>query len=68
MKTENKYTNFQRNLLSSPKCENCTAERCDVVYDYHHDEFFSESCGLVIMEMGRWLVEIESYLGYEEDF
>ena len=63
MKTKN--DNFQRNLLISPKCEGCD-EQCEVLYDAHHDEYFSENCGLVILQMGVYLID---YCDYDiEDF
>lgn len=58
MKTKNEnYTNFQRYLLATPKCPDCIFGECKVLFDAHHDEYFSESCGLVIMQSGVYLVD-----------
>ena len=54
-------SSFKRGLISSPKCDGCDV-RCEVLYDAHHDQFFSASCGLVIVEMGVCLVD------YHDDF
>lgn len=68
MKTKNKnHTNFQRNLLTSPKCDDCRFNECEVIFDAHHDEYFSESCGLVIMQSGAYLIEYSTFLEDEED-
>ena len=57
MKTKNSdYENFQRNLLVPPKCEDCPFDKCEIIFDAHHDEYFSESCGLVIMQSGVYLI------------
>lgn len=48
--------NFQRGLMGSPRCEGCSYNECEVVYDAHHDEYFSLTCGLVIMSMGVYLL------------
>lgn len=50
------FSNFQRGLLNSPRCKGCS-RRCVVLYDRHHEEFFSETCGKVIMDMGLWCVD-----------
>lgn len=63
MKNKN-HMNLQRNLLSSPKCDGCAFKRCDVIYDAHHDEYFSEICGLVVMQSGAYLIE---YTIFPED-
>lgn len=49
------WTKFQRNLVPSPRCENCE-KKCTVLYDSHHDEYFSVNCGLVIMEQGYYKI------------
>lgn len=61
------WDTFQRNLIKSPKCKGCEKE-CLVLYDSHHDQYFSEVCGLVIMEMGEYIIpygfiEDEYYYG-----
>lgn len=47
---------FKRGLIASPRCKGCE-RRCVVLYDGHHDEYFSATCGLVISEMGVFLVD-----------
>lgn len=47
---------FKKGLISSPKCEGCDV-RCEILYDAHHDQFFSANCGLVVVEMGVCLVD-----------
>ena len=49
------WISFKRNLIPPPKCENCE-NKCTVLYDSHHDEYFSLNCGLVIMEQGNYLL------------
>ena len=69
MKNKNQNTNwdnFQRNLISSPRCKGCDSE-CNVLYDAHHEQYFSEECGLVIMEMGCYLIEYKVFDDYFED-
>lgn len=61
----NQLNNFQRNLIKSPRCDGCELE-CNVLYDSHHDQYFSEACGLVIMEMGIYLIPYGDIWG--EDF
>lgn len=52
---------FQRNLIRSPRCEECE-NRCIVLYDSHHDEYFSMNCGTVILAQGQYQIP------YEEDY
>lgn len=49
------WTRFQRNLVPSPKCKNCE-KKCTILYDSHHDEYFSVNCGLVIIEQGHYKI------------
>ncbi len=56
-----KISNFQHGLLMSPKCKGCGL-KCEVVYDAHHDQYFSLSCGKVIMEMGVFVVDYDDDL------
>ena len=53
------WRNFQRNLIPSPKCKGCD-KQCTVLYDSHHDQYFSCTCGLVIMEMKCSLIQYKS--------
>jgi len=46
---------FKRNLIPPPECENCN-NNCTILYDHHHDEYFSLNCGLVILEQGNYLI------------
>lgn len=48
------WIRFQRNLVPPPKCEGCNTTKCTVLYDSHHDEYFSMNCGTVIMEQGQY--------------
>lgn len=50
------WMNFKRGLMGSPRCFGCE-EHCVVFYDSHHDEYFSGTCGKVIMEMGVFLID-----------
>lgn len=52
---------FQRNLIRSPRCEGCE-NRCIVLYDSHHDEYYSMNCGKVILSQGQYRIP------YEEDY
>lgn len=47
---------FKRGLIRAPRCKGCE-RRCVVLYDAHHDEYFSATCGLVISEMGVFLLD-----------
>jgi hypothetical protein len=51
----NNVRNFQNGLLGSPKCKGCDKE-CKIVYDSHHDQYFSLTCDMVVMEMGQFVV------------
>ena len=43
--------NFQKSSIRKPRCKNCSFDKkCEIVYDKHHDEHFSLTCGLVVME------------------
>ena len=55
------FVNFQKGLMGSPRCKGCY-RKCVVLYDGHHDEYFSLTCGKVIMEMGVFC------LSYDVDF
>lgn len=57
-KIPKRWVSFQRNLIPSPRCEGCN-NKCIVLYDSHHDEYFSLSCGLVIMEQGNYRIPYE---------
>lgn len=54
-KTRMKELQFQRNLIPSPRCEGCE-QKCIVLYDSHHDEYFGMCCGTVIMEQNRYII------------
>lgn len=54
---EKGFKNFQGGLMASPRCKGCK-RRCDIVYDAHHDQYFSSVCGKVVMEMGVFGVPI----------
>ena len=54
-KTPHVWRNFQRGLLRSPHCKGCTMD-CIVLYDSHHDQYFSCTCGLVIREQEHYKV------------
>lgn len=60
------WENYQRNLILPPKCKGCD-EECIVLYDSHHDEYFSHNCGLVIMEMGQYIMPY-SELGFDYEY
>ena len=57
-KIPKRWISFQRNLIPSPRCEGCS-NQCEVLYDSHHDEYFSLNCGLVIMEQGNYRIPYE---------
>lgn len=59
------YSNFQRGLLGSPLCKGCSSE-CRVLYDSHHDQYFSVNCGKVVMEMGVFCLDY--YINYDKVF
>ena len=72
MSDNSNSVNFQSGLLGSPRCVGCNRD-CRVVYDSHHDQYFSLTCDKVIMEMGVFLVPYEDDLDkcfqlYEERF
>lgn len=46
--------NFQKSQIVL-RCKNCK-QKCNIVYDSHHCEHYSITCGLVIMQGGIWLV------------
>ena len=67
------YRNFSR-VYGYPRCQGCEKE-CICLYDPHHDEYFSETCGLVIMEQGHCYqsniyddVIVSQYLRYLNKF
>ena len=64
-KISNNWDNFQRGLLSSPRCKGCK-EDCVVLYDSHHDQYFSENCGLVIMEQNQFLINYPVFYHYKK--
>lgn len=64
IKTPKDWQNFQRGLLPSPKCKGCE-DNCIVLYDSHHDQYFSATCGLVIMEQNQFLVEYPIFYNYK---
>lgn len=59
------WLNFQRGLLPSPRCEGCE-DKCSVLYDSHHDQYFSATCGLVIMEQGCFLVDYPVFYDFKQ--
>ena len=68
IKTNNKIPkdlNYQRELLPSPRCEGC-GNNCIILYDSFHDQYFSEWCGLVVMEQGRFLVQYPTDIDFNE--
>ena len=52
------WTKFQRNLIPPPNCEGCESH-CTVLYDSHHDEYFSLNCGTIILEQGTYKLPYE---------
>ena len=58
MKTKD-YTiiNYQKSNLTFKKCEDCKNEDCNLLYDGHHDEHFSITCGTVIMQSNNYTLE-----------
>lgn len=70
MDNNTSIVNFQRDLLGSPKCKGCDLD-CEIVYDSHHDQYFSATCNTVVMEMGVFVIPYEDdldriYQLYEE--
>ena len=55
VKIPEEMTKFQTNLIPSPRCGGCESN-CTVLYDRHHDEYFSINCGTVIMEQGQYII------------
>ena len=58
--------------MDSPQCVGCNLD-CEIVYDSHHGEYFSLSCGKVVMSMGVFTIPYEDDLDlifqkYEERF
>ena len=49
------WTRFQRNLIPPPNCEGCE-NHCTVLYDDHHDQYFSLNCGKIILEQGQYKI------------
>lgn len=49
------WTSFQRNLIPSPRCKGCN-KKCEILYDSHHDQYFSLNCGLVVMEQSIYSI------------
>ena len=45
MTNENNYPKSQMNI----KCKNCK-QNCELVYDHHHDQTYSTTCGIVIIQ------------------
>lgn len=47
--------NFQKSTLKI-KCKDCT-DTCELLYDRHHDQTFSITCGRVIMQSNNMLID-----------
>ena len=67
------FRNFQR-VYGFPRCSGCKME-CVILYDSHRDEYFSYTCGLVMMEQGTCHqsneydnVNLKQYLRYLKSF
>ena len=58
MKTKD-YTiiNYQKSNLTFKKCDDCKQETCNLLYDGHHDEHFSITCGTVIMQSNNYTLD-----------
>lgn len=54
-KIPKQWKNFQKNRMPSPRCDGCK-NKCTVLYDLHHDEYFSLNCGKVIIEQGHHIL------------
>lgn len=53
--------NFQKSSVHKPKCKDCAFnKKCEIVYDKHHDEHFSLTCGLVVMENNIYAIDFYS--------
>lgn len=51
--------NYQKSNISIKKCKNCNQE-CEKLYDSHHDQHYSTTCGAVIYESGEYLIDYYS--------
>ena len=60
------WENYQRNLIPPPRCKGCE-EECIILYDNHHDEYFSYNCGKVVLEMGQYIMPY-SDLGFDYEY
>lgn len=58
MEIEYPYTNYQTSTLKI-KCKNCKKE-CQLLYDKHHDQVFSNTCGRVIIQSNNYLLDYQT--------
>lgn len=47
------YTNFEKSSIRFKKCTGCK-KNCKLLYDSHHDQHFSYTCGRVIMQSNTY--------------
>ena len=50
------YTNYQKSNITFKKCANCKKD-CRLLYDSHHDQHFSYTCGKIIIESNTYTTE-----------
>lgn len=49
--------NFQKSTLQILRCKECTKDKCELLYDRHHDQHFSYHCGTVVYQSQDYLLE-----------
>lgn len=47
------YTTFQESSITFKKCKGCKQD-CQLLYDHHHDQHFSYTCGRVILQSNTY--------------
>lgn len=50
------YTTYQKSNITFQKHKGCTRD-CQLLYDHHHDQHFSYTCGTVILEANTYTTE-----------
>jgi ribosomal protein S27E len=51
------YINYQESNITFKKCKECKNNTCQLLYDHHHDQHFSYTCGKVIIQSNTYEAE-----------
>jgi len=56
--------NYQKSSIRKRKCPMCD-KKCNIVYDKHHDEHYSLTCGLVIIRNNQYQIPLKIEIPYK---